>query len=185
MIDNLIKIADECSHFIKECHNYPLIKKLKCNGEFVRKIKVRKKSRKDGFIQNFNSAFDDMYNNLHGRSIFCNDVHMDNSEDEGMERFYVFPINGFKFLFNPSVDYHREYQELYEKMSKLMTHEECEKVFVDIIQYSYKESNVPLHEALLSEKEIIIFGIPYYYAVKVNKFPTYSLLLHEIKDLDT
>lgn len=184
MWNKLTKIANECSEFIEQCNGLPALKTLRCNGEFVRRVKVRKKNNsKDEFIHNFNNAFDGMYNNLHGRSIFCNGTHLEPTANE--ELFYVLPINGFKYLFNPNVDYHREYQDIYNKMSNMMTHEECEKIFVDIIHYSYKESNVPLYEALLSEKEIIIYNVPYYYAVKVEKFPNYSTFMHEIKELKT
>lgn len=181
MKEQITRLSAECSEFLSLSRGLPLIKALPADGEFIRKVKVRKKKSSDDFVSKFNSAFDDMYNNLYGRSIFCNGEHAESTL--GKEQFYVFPINGFSFLFNPSVSYHKEYQELYEKMIKYMPVEECQKVFVDIISYSYKESNVNLNEAILTKKEIILFGIPYYYAIRVDRFPDYTVLLNDLKQV--
>jgi len=180
------KVANECGEFIDNCGGYPLIKQLNSDGNFIKKVKVRKKNKKDTFIKRFDNAFNDIHNNLHGRSIFCNGDNMDlSNQKDKHDKFYVFPIDGFKFLFNSEVSYHRDFQEIYNKMSRFMDKKKCEKVFVDLIEYSYKETDISLRDALLTEKEIIIFDVSYYYAIRMNKFPDYPLLIQQIKELQT
>lgn len=168
-------IKSECSSFINESNGYPLIKNLKSDNRYVRKVKVRTKKNSEGFIQKFNEAFNKEHNNIYGRSIFCNGKHNYLKNDN--ELVYVFPINGFKFLFNPNIEYHMEYSKAFEKVEDKMTALEAENLLIDMIEYSYNSCNYALHEALFSEKEIIIYNIPYYYAIKVSRHPHYNDLL--------
>jgi hypothetical protein len=58
---------------------------------------------------------------------------------------------------------------------------DSEDMLADMIKYSYSEE-YELDRALISQKEIIIYGIPYFYAVKVCKFETYNHLLYNLKN---
>lgn len=172
----LEKIKYECSEFIQCSESLPLVKTLKKNPANFKKVKVRTKSKKNDFIEAFNEAFSEEYKNIHGRSIFCNGSHTITELNE-YERIYVFPINGFKYLYNPNVTFVEEYKKLYETLNSSMSGVDVESLFIDMIEYSYKSVQTSFKDALFSQKEIIIYGIPYYYAVKVNKFPHYSDLI--------
>lgn len=165
-----------CSEFMTECGGYPLIRTLPTNGEMFRRVKVRHKSIKDPIAIKFNDAFEEIYRNVSGRSIFCNGTHMDVTEDDD-EQFYVFPVDGFKFLYNPSVEYYKEYKSMYASLKKVMPEQDCSRLLVDIIRYSYVESEETLKSALLSQKEVIVYNVPCYYAVSVARFPVYTTLL--------
>lgn len=171
----LQKIKTECDNFISDSRGNYAQKTLYFDGRFVKKVKVRKKKTKDNFSQLFDEAFEDEYKEIHGRSIFCNGPH--SSKDSNKEEFYVFPINGYKFLYNPDIDYYREYSKIYDNLQTTMDTNNAKITFKDMIEYSYKESEQKLHDALFSGNEIIFYNIPYYYAVKKSKHPDYAELL--------
>lgn len=175
----LEKIKFECGDFFHSSSGFPLIKTLWNNPSNFKKVKVRTKTIKNSFIEAFNEAFEEDYRNIHGRSIFCNGNHA--VAKEGEEKFYVLPINGYKYLYNPNITFIEEYKKIYEKLSSSMHELHAEELFVDMIEYSYKNCEISFKNALFSQKEIIIYGIPYYYAVKVEKFPVYEDLLTILK----
>lgn len=176
----LDRIAEECSEFLLNSKGQPLVKTLKKNTANFRKVKVRTKFQKNDFIEAFNEAFEEEYRNIYGRSIFCNGDHSVEYSDE-YEKVYVIPTNGFRYLYNPNITFIEEYKKIYEKLSCRMSEANAESLFVDMIEYSYKNNTSSFAEASFSQKEIIIYGIPYYYAVKVNKFPSYSDLISVLK----
>lgn len=159
----------------------PLIKAMPDNGEDVKRVRVRKKKRKDPLSKKFNIAFDDLYHNLHGRSVFCNGKHAEKCERNNV-LYYVFPVDGFKYLYNPEVDFHGDYLEMYQTLDGILDTEHKNKIFVDVIRYSYlKDNPSTLSEALLDKKEIIIYNIPCYYSIKVETVESYIKLLEDIK----
>lgn len=181
MAINIIqKISEECSDFLHLANDQALVKTLKDDNTNFKKVKVRTKISKNNFITAFNDAFCNTHNNMLGRSIFCNGKHKE-SPDNFHAQVYVFPINGFKYLFNPNITFHEEYARIYEKLKDSMDRVSAEQLFKDMITYSYNERAVSFNEALFTSKEIIIYGVPYYYAVKVNKFSSYDDLLNILK----
>ena len=172
-------IKEECSDFLTKSGGLPLIKTLLANEDkHVRKVKVRTKKTHEQFIDTFNSAFEEEHKNIYGRSIFCNGPH--SSAKEGHERVYVFPINGFKFLFNPNVNYHEEYNKSLEKVKSATASSDVNILISDMIKYSYDSCNYTLEDAIFSSKEVIIYNIPYYYAIRGVKHPNYGYVLKEL-----
>jgi hypothetical protein len=176
----LSKIKRECSEFLELCDGNCAQKSLLFDGRFVKKVKVRKKKNKDSFLDLFDKAFEQEYRDIMGRSIFCNGVHV-KCDKEDWERFYVFPINGFKTLYNPDFDYYKEYLSIYSNLKDNMDDHTAKQTFIDMIEYSYKINNLNISDALFSNNEIIFYGIPYYYAVKQSKHPDYKELLRKIE----
>jgi len=182
MKENLIKrIQTECTEFLSTANDLPLIKVRKINESNFKKVKVRTKTTADHFVGAFNEAFHDTYRNIHGRSIFCNGKHAKATEDE-FEEIYVFPINGFEYLFNPNIEFHEEYKKIYAKLNNSMEESDAERLLIDMIEYSYLNIDTNFYEALFSQKEVIIYNIPYYYAVKRSKFLIYDDLLRVLKN---
>lgn len=179
MSNILSKINQECTQFIESSEGNYAQKALLFDGRFVKKVKVRKKKNKDSLLDLFDKAFEQEYRDIMGRSIFCNGIHRE-SDIENRETFYVFPIDGFKVLYNPDFDYYKEYTNIYDTLKENMDQETAKKTFIDMIEYSYKINNLDLSEALFSDNEIIFYGIPYYYAVKCTKHPDYKELLRTI-----
>lgn len=180
-MSNLLKrIQKECSEFIENSKGNYAEKPLTFDGRFIKKVKVRKKKNKDDFSSLFDQAFREKYRDIMGRSIFCNGIHAE--EIKSQEQFYVFPINGFSILYNPDVDYYQEFMRIYQTLQNTMDTEVAKQTFIDMVEYSYTENDFELSEALYSGNEIIFYGIPYFFAVKKDKHPDYSLLLKMICD---
>ena len=174
------KIQTECGQFLLESRELPLIKSLRETSSNFRKVKVRTKNISDEFVETVNEAFEGEYRNLYGRSVFCNGPHKNIENEE--EKVYVFPINGFKFFFNPNVTFFlSQYKKTYDKLNLSLDEKSAEAIFMDMVKYSYQENETNFRDALFSGKEIIIYNIPYYYAVKVEKFPAYLDLLELLK----
>lgn len=174
------KIQTECGDFLLASNELPLVKALKETSSNFRKVKVRTKNISDEFVETVNEAFEGEYRNLYGRSVFCNGPHVDANREK--EQVYVFPINGFKYFFNPNVTFLlSQYKKTYDALNLTLDEESAESIFVDMVKYSYGEADTPFKDALFSGKEIIIYNIPYYYAVKVEKFPAYLDLLELLK----
>ena len=175
------RILEECSDFLSENGSNPLVKTLKKDTRHLRKVKVRTKRKNEPFIKTFNKAFDDSFHNIYGRSIFCNGNHT-KKINENMELVYVFPINGFKFLFNPNVEYHMEYDKTFKEIKGKLSSTDIKNIMVDMIEYSYSSCKYTLKEASFSGKEVIIYNIPYYYAVRVDRHPDYERFLSILKN---
>ena len=173
-----IKIIKECSEFIKESQGSPLIKLLPAIGSDSRKIKVRAKKHSSKFNDLFNSVFSE-HADLRSRCIFAHGKTYSSTlvetSDESLDLFYVLPINGYKYMYTPDVtNSYETYTEslnlLYEKVST----DQADAMFKDILKFSYVNSN--LVEGIENGCEIILYGIPYYYAIRTSSVKSYSTL---------
>ena len=167
-------VKRECSIFLKESNNKPLIKNLSIRNDGFKKIKVRKKKQQNVFINAFNIAFPE-HKDIFQRSVFANGdnaINMDSNNE--IEPFYIFPIDGYKFLYNTQVrNSSIEYKESIDNILKNINVSSAIDIFSDIIRKNYSNSN--LEHGIDSDAEIIIYGIPYYYAIRK------SLVDHYVK----
>ena len=177
----LKRIHQECSEFIDRSKGNYAEKPLMFDGRFIKRVRVRKKKNKDNDLYDlFDEAFNKEYKDIMGRSIFCNGIHTTPVDER--EQFYVFPINGFKILYNPAIDYCQEYENIYRNLQNTMDTVLAKQTFIDMIEYSYKENEFDLADALFSNNEIIFYGIPYFFAIKKDKHPDYRDLLKMISN---
>jgi hypothetical protein len=168
-------ISKECGQFLEESKMIPLIKMLPSKGETFRRVKVRKKDWDSTFISSFNKAFN-TYKNLMQRSVISQNV-LENID--GKEMFYIFPIDGYKFLYSPLVDNSKNhYESLFNKLSDCLK-ENSADMFVDIIRNQYVSENLGM--ALKNNYELIIYDIPYYYALRKSIVDDYKGLIYDIQ----
>ena len=148
-------IENECSEFLAASEGHYIIKNLPIRHQGFAKVKVRLGKSRTDFSKSFNKAFEDTRHGLHESAIFgYTDVSLI-SETSSLESFYIFPINGFKFIYNPEV----------EDSSEDYTNIGMSGDFItDLLQLSYRTGS--LDEAMKSKCEIIFYGIPYYYALR-------------------
>lgn len=169
-------IVKECSDFLKESQGSPLIKFLPKNGSDIRKIKVRKNKSETPFDKAFNTVFSD-HANLRKRCVFTNGAsYFKNSEPSGdMSPFYIFPIDGFKFMYSPNViDSSAQYQESFNWFNHILSKCKATETFSDVLKYDYKSND--LLEGIKLGCEIILYGFPYYYAIRKQSIKSYSTL---------
>jgi hypothetical protein len=171
----LTTLRTTCSHFLRESAGLPLYKLLpKTYGDFHR-VKVRQKRVDDKVSEAFNRAFGSQFHNLRQRAVFASgqQPHL----TETTEPFYVFPVDGYKFLYsrevqNSSSDYKQVIDSLFEQFHD---DDKTIEIVTDVLKYTYVREN--LAEGIMSDSEIIFYGIPCYYAVRVAAVPPYGKLL--------
>lgn len=158
-------IQNECSDFLLESKGQYLIKYLPKKYMGLSKVKVRKGKKINKFGANFNTAFENEQWQIYNRAIFtkanANIQNYTNNLDT--EPFYVFPINGYKYLYNTKIhDSEIEYNGL------TLT----DDIISDLLKVSYKTDD--LINAFDSKCEVIFYNIPYYYALRASILDDYS-----------
>lgn len=171
-------IIKECSEFIKESKGNPLIRYLPTDGEHQRKVKVRKKKKNSSFDLLFNTVFS-KHPDLRQRCIFANGLKglkdVEPFIEEGTEPFYVFPINGFKFMYSSSVYYSStQYKDTFDQIAEVIGESDAMETLSEVLKYDYVSED--LLKGIKQGCEIIIYGIPYFYAVRKSSVISYSTL---------
>lgn len=168
-------VTRDCSTFVEQSSALPLYKSLPSSYEDFHRVKVRLQKRKDGVSDVFEQAFGHTFSNIRQRAIFASPTLP--QANETTEPFYVFPTNGYRFLYSKEVtDSSSEYKNVMETLvSNLGDLTEAKEIVTDLVKYTY--SSVNLSEGMYSGAEVIFYGIPYYYAVRVSAFQTYTELV--------
>ena len=170
-------VSEKCSRFIEESEGFPLLKNLPTSYNDVYKVKVRKQKKTNEVSESFNEAFKNQLTDLRQRSIFAY-ASYDLPIIEEQEMFYVFPIDGFKYMYNSKVtNSGEEYKEAIDKISEQFgnDNQEAIEIITELLQYTYTSTN--LVEGLRKGAEVIVYSIPYYYAVRASIFEDYNQLL--------
>jgi hypothetical protein len=172
-------IKAECSQFLKESAGLPLLRSLPQTYYNFHKVKVRLQKRRDSVTDVFERAFGSTFVNLRQRAIFTYPRTPELTENT--EPFYVFPINGYKFLYskevtNSSSDYKRVVDTLFQQFED---QQQASDIVTELLKYTY--SSTSLHEGIVSDSEIILYGIPFYYAVRASACQGYGPLLNMAK----
>lgn len=178
---SLISAVKDCSDFIDESAGLPLFKSLPSHYSDIHKVKVRFRKKRSNFTETFNQAFTEEVANLRQRAIFASSNPENVSLNEGDELFYVLPINGFKYLYNKEVinsgiDYQHAFDTILEQFED---DKEATTMITDLLKYTYTSEN--LHEGIQHGSEIILYNVPYYFAIRESSFPDYSDLLTSIQ----
>lgn len=166
-------IKRHCDQFIDESNGLPIVKNLPNTYENFQKVKVRKRKRSNTFASTFNGAFKDEMNDLRERAVFANSMV---TIEESFDPFYVFPINGYNFLYSKEVENSTEnYQQVFESIFAQLGEDSAKDVFTDLLRFTYVSEN--LATGIESGAEIILYNIPYYYAIRESYIDDYNELL--------
>ena len=162
----------ECSEFLLESEGKPLLKNLPRYRDGFIKVKVRQKRTTDAFIENFNNAFAGERSRLLQRSVVGHgEAAFVPSLDPNLEPFYIFPVDGFRYMYNPSAASTSEYKDTF---NKLLTNvgESAPEIFQKVLKYDYVFDK--LAEGITGGSEIIFYGIPYYFALRKSIVDDYA-----------
>lgn len=165
-------LRTECSQFFKESESIPVFKLLPSNYGKFQKVKVRQRRSMAHMTPMFTEAFN--YTNLSNRAVFA--YPLIEEHQVGLEPFFVFPINGYRFLYNKEVQNSNEnYSDVLTKLAETIVDDQTSfDIVVDLLKYTYHNTN--LAEGLSSKSEIIFYNIPYYYAVRKTAVVDYAEL---------
>lgn len=169
-------IAERCSQFLDEADGQPLFKNLPVEYSNIHRVKARKRNVSNPFVSTFNEAFQHHVDDLCQKAIFANGIaSFKPSLGEGLEPFYIFPIDGYNFLYSAEVESSTEdYKHVFDVMFEQFGVEKGRKMVLEILKYGYKQTE--LREGIDRGAEIILFNIPHYYAVRTAAHE-YSTLL--------
>jgi hypothetical protein len=172
----LPSLERECSEFLEISQGIPLLKSLPKARDGFLKVKVRQKKRTDYFANAFNDAFADTKPRLLQRSVFAHgEASFVPLVDPNTEPFYVFPINGFRYMYNQHTTSNLAYQDTLQKIESAIQKDSALQLFRDILKTDYVFDNLPF--GISTGCEIIIYDIPYYYAVRKSLIDDYSEFL--------
>jgi len=176
-IGALEPIKQQCAQFFEESAGLPMVKSLPQIYEDFKKVKVRKRKHTNTFSNMFNGAFKNEINNLRERSIFANGLAaIEHNIMESTEPFYIFPIDGYKFLYSKEVeDSNKNYKQVFESILDQLGEQSGKDVVTDLLRFTYISEN--LVAGIESGAEIILYGVPYYYAVRESCIDNYDELL--------
>ena len=134
---------------------------------------MRKKRNPDAFSNAFNEAFYDQYPSLRQRSVIVN-----SEKGKGKEPFYVFPSDGYKFMYSPTItNSNNQYGETFTDITKSLSENTGKEIFQDILTYAYVSDS--LEKAIVESAEIIVYNIPFFFVVNCNI--DYTKLLEYVK----
>lgn len=168
-------IKDRCSRFIYESNGLPLMKLLPRKYNDVHRVKVRKRKLHGEFDSIFNETFEHETFDIRQRSIFARSVLSENTQTH--ENFYVFPIDGYRFMYNKEVD---QSEEKYKKVFEQLNNDDIGvDLLSELLRFTYSNKN--LYEGIYSGAEIILYNVPFYYAVRVSSVDSYKNLLKSLK----
>lgn len=169
-------LAYECAEFLMESGGKPLLKNLPRHSNGFVRVKVRQKRSSNLFIENFNNAFADERSRLLQRCMFAQgEEGFEPSTHPDFEPFYVFPVDGYKYMYNPLAASTEEYKDTF---SKLLTSvgADAQDMFQKMLKYDYVFDN--LSEGIAGGSQIIFYGIPYYFALRKSIIDDYPSFLY-------
>lgn len=171
-------LSKECSEYLNLSEGNPLIKNLPIHNDGFRKVKVRKKKNLNSeFIELFNEVFED-HEDLYQRAIFASPNVIKSPVLDEVEPFYIFPIDGFKYMYAENVANTSDtYKEIFDKLMQNLQNEQGIEIFLDVLRFNYKKDN--LAEGIKSGSEIIIYGVPYYYAIRKSIIDDYRKFFYD------
>lgn len=163
-------ISKECGLFLTESEGKPLIKALPKHNDGFRRVKIRKKKIKEEFERTFNDSFFTEYDDIRNRALFVNGTQPIN---DGTELFYVFPTDGYRFMYSPTVfDSTELYKDTFDKLIQTAGRNDGMNIFTEILHLSYTYDN--LVEGIDSGCEIIIYDVSHYYAIRKSLISNYD-----------
>lgn len=165
----------ECSDYIKESDGNLLYKCLPQRETPVSKVKIRKRNYNNQIEELFDIAFQEE-NSARQRSLTAHTREVDCDNGIG---YYVFPINGYDYLFNRQIfNLRKEYSDILEHISGESVSVFQLELLRDLLKNNYQDSNLIV--AFEHACEIMFYNIPYYYAVEMEYFHNNQFIMTTI-----
>lgn len=167
-------IHANCGQFLRESAGLPLFKALPKTYPDFKRVKIRFKRQTSLLSNVYNQAFVAETKQLTQRAVFAYPYCP--ALDESSELFYVFPVDGYRFLYsnevsNSTTDYRSVVETIFEQFEDPT---KASDTISDLLKYTYACED--LHEGMTQGAEIIVYGIPSYYVLRASAVPDYTTL---------
>lgn len=179
--ETFLVLNEQCSQFLNESNKLPLYKNLGTSYNDFNKVKVRKRKGTGEFNETFNEAFETQHPGIRQRAIFANGpTSFQPVFENNLEPFFIFPTNNYKFMYSKEVENSgEEYKKVFETLFETFGETKGNEVLTDLLRFTYTSDS--LYEGINSGSEIIIYGIPYFYATRVASVDSYQELLSMLR----
>lgn len=175
-------LQERCSEFLTESHDLPLLKNLSNKYGDFHKVKVRKRRGEveEEFSDAFNDAFAEKQINLRQRAIFANGkTSFEPCFENDLEPFYIFPIDDYRYMYSSEVENsNADYKKVFDLLFETFGDDEGRNIATELLKFTYKNDN--LHHGIQIGAEIIIYNIPYFYAIRKATVNDYQILVKSI-----
>lgn len=181
-------IGERCSQFLEESGGCALLQNLPQSYGDFHKVKVRKRRKHaedtEEFAEVFNEAFEDELRDLRERAVFANgEVSFEPTDDDECDPFYIFPTDGYRFMYSKEVENSSEdYKTVCDAVFEEFGAGKGNEVITELLKFTYNSSN--LQEGIEQGSEIIIYNIPYFYAIRTSTVEEYSDLLTTLTEIE-
>lgn len=161
-------VTSMCSQFLAESKGLPLLKGLPPQYNDFDRVKVRRRKHTSDVDTIFDAVFEDLFANLRQRAIFAYSQHAFTRNIEH-DSFYVFPINGYQFLYSPEVRYSTEdYQRALDVLLEEFEEKKALDILTELLRFTYVSDN--LAKGIERGTEIILYGIPFFFVLRCSAF---------------
>jgi hypothetical protein len=166
-------ISTQCRDFIAET-KFPMYRSYDYDVD-VKKVRVRTRKRDNSVFNTlFNGGFDKIYGGIRQRSIFTS------GEQPGDNGYYVFPINGYQFMYNDTVGNSvSDLEPMFQSIRAKLGENASSVVIEEFLRFSYQTTNI--NEGVRKGVEIIIYNIPFFYVVRADSIG-YAKLIMRLKN---
>jgi hypothetical protein len=167
----------ECTEFLTESGGKPLLKNLPSRIDGFVRIKVRQKKSSNLFTENFNNAFASERAKLLQRSMFAQGLTgFVPSTDPNMEPFYVFPVDGYRYMYNPHAASTDDYRETFSKLLSSVG-SGAQDMFQKMLKYDYVFED--LQVGIDGGSQLIVYGISHYFALRKSIIEDYDSFMYK------
>lgn len=179
-IDSSFKtLQTNCSNFFSESGGLPLFKTLSESYSDFHRVKVRHNKMKDAFSASLNIAFESERTQFSQRAIFATGTAPTTIDGTS---FYIFPTNGYNFLYNTTVtESDHSHLHAFDSIYERYGFDEGSRLIAEVLKFSYTPQD--LQEGLKRGAEIILYGIPSYYALRINSVGHYENVLTSVLEV--
>ncbi|MGI0075823.1 MAG: hypothetical protein ACREAU_00260 [Nitrosopumilaceae archaeon] len=175
-------LQERCGQFFIDSQKLPLFKNLSNKYNDFHRVKVRKRKSEveEEFVDTFNSAFAEKQNNIRQRAIFANGVSsFAPCYQHDLEPFFIFPIDGYRYMYSTEVENsNADYKKVFDLLFETFGDGGGRDIATELLKFTYKSDD--LYRGIQSGAEIILYNIPYFYAIKVSAVNDYSQLVKSI-----
>lgn len=162
-------IEHECSQFLQESNGLSLRKMLPIKYDGFTKIKVRYQKN----LADIDKLFFEYYKTERNLFTKCILTNGNMEAHDTKELFYIFPINGYKFLYNTEIgDYKTTYTEMVDSLFNIIDPTIVDSIINEHFKTTY--TSVDLAVGIESTCQIILYNIPYFYAIRASLIENYS-----------
>lgn len=166
--EDINPILEECGEFLSESHGLSLLKNLSTKYLDLHKVKVRQRKDNHKYTQIFNETLGDIPK-LRQRSVYVNgEQSFKHDSNIEFEPFYIFPIDGYRYIYNEQVI----------DSSNSFLKNIPENVIPEVLKFTYISEK--LVTGINSGAEIMIYNIPYFYAIRCTSVDNYQDIIHNM-----